>query len=95
MGGERVRIFEDRVRIFVGSLCDYRVSSLVKTKSLTIWVKKTYFCHIFHFGVGGRLSKYLVKLGLNNNIINKELINFAKIAIIHKQITFKVKDGIE
>ena len=36
MGGKRVRIFEVRVRIFMGGLCVYRVSSLVITKSLTI-----------------------------------------------------------
>ena len=36
MGEKKVRIFEAKVRIFVGGLCDYRVRSLVKTKTLTI-----------------------------------------------------------
>ena len=36
MGGKKVRMFEARVRIFVDGLCDYRVSSLAKTKSLKI-----------------------------------------------------------
>ena len=39
MGGEKVRIFEAKVRIFVGGLCDYRVRSSVKNKSLTIKIK--------------------------------------------------------
>ena len=33
IGGKRVRIFDEaRVKIFVGGLCEYKVSSLVKTK---------------------------------------------------------------
>ena len=35
-----------RVRIFVGGLCDYRVSSFVKTKSLTTWKKISF--NAFH-----------------------------------------------
>ena len=35
MGGKRVGILKTRMGIFVGGLCDYRVSSLVKTKRLT------------------------------------------------------------
>ena len=45
MVGKGVRIFVARVAIFVGGLCDYRVSSLVKTKSFV------YFLIISQFAI--------------------------------------------